>query len=97
MVRGLAQNYLGNRHVARAVIRHGTSDASISTCIVEAVNHEKQEEVKKRKLEDEERAAGEPMWRLKLDAHLARKQLRDGVHLAWKVKIGKTVEFAQPP
>ena len=30
------------------------------------------------------------MWRLKLDAHLARKALRDGERLARKVQTGKT-------
>ena len=77
--------YLGNRHVARAVIHHGTSDPAVVANILEAIEKEKEEEVKKRKLQDESHGAGEPVWKLKLDAHLARKALRDGERLAKKL------------
>ena len=40
------------------------------------------------KLQDEAHGAGEPVWKLKLNAHLARKALRDGERLARKVDTG---------
>ena len=45
--------------------------------------------MKKRKLQDESHGGGEPVWKLKLDAHLGRKALRDGERLAKKVDSGK--------
>ena len=45
--------------------------------------------MKKRKLQDESHGAGEPVWKLKLDANLARKALRDGERLAKKLDSGK--------
>ena len=56
------------------------------TAILEAIGAEKKEDVKKRWLEDEEHGAGEPVWKLKHNAHLARKALRDGERLARKIK-----------
>ena len=52
------------------------------------LNKEKAEEAKKRKLQDEAHGAGEPVWKLKRNAHLARKALRDGERLARKVTRG---------
>ena len=54
-----------------------------------AIAEEKTEEAKKRKLQDESHGAGEPVWKLKRDAHLARKALREGERLAKKVDRGK--------
>ena len=45
--------------------------------------------MKKRKLQDESRGAEEPVWKLKKDAHLARKALREGERLAKKLDSGK--------
>ena len=42
----------------------------------------KTEEAKKRKLMDESHGAEEPVWKLKVDAHNARKKLREAVRLA---------------
>ena len=52
---------------------HGTSNPAVVANILEVIEKEKEEEVKKRKLQDESHGAGEPAWKLKLDAHLARK------------------------
>ena len=49
------------------------------------LNKEKAEEAKKRKLQDEAHGAEEPQWKLKQNAHLARRALRDGERLAKKV------------
>ena len=80
--------FQGNRHVARAVIGFGTSDPAIIANILEAIQKEKEEEVKKRKLQDESHGAGAPVGKLKLDAHIARKALRDGERLAKKLDSG---------
>ena len=80
--------YLGNRLVARAVIRYGCTNVAVVTSILEAIATEKVEEAKKRKLQDEAHGAGEPVWKLKLNAHLARKALRDGERLARKEQTG---------
>ena len=80
------KKYLGNRHAARAVIRYGTTDVAVLTCILDAIDEEKKEEAKKRL---DAHGAGEPVWKLKLDAHLARKALRDGERLARKIQTGK--------
>ena len=80
------KKYLGNRHAARAVIRYGTTDVAVLTCILDAIDEEKKEEAKKRL---DAHGAGEPVWRLKLDAHLVRKALRDGERLARKIQTGK--------
>ena len=45
-------NWLGNRHVARAVIRYGTTDVVVLTELLEVIDQEKAEEAKKRKLQD---------------------------------------------
>ena len=82
------KNYLGNRHVARTIIRYGCTTAVMSI-IVLAIEMEKVEEAKKRKLQDEAHGAGEPVWKLKLNAHLARKALRDGERLARKEEANK--------
>ena len=82
--------YPSNRHVARAVVWYGTSDPAVVANILEAIGQEKEEEVKRRKLQDESHGAGEPVWKLKLDAHIARKALRDGERLAKKLHSGKT-------
>ena len=70
------KSFLGNRHVARAVVRYDISDV--------------EEEVMKRKLQDEAHGAGEPVWKLTLDAHLERKALRDGERLTNTLNSGKT-------
>ena len=57
---------------------------------MEAIEKEKTEEAKKRKREEETHGAGEPVWKLKLNAHLARKALRDGERLQRKVEKGQT-------
>ena len=54
-----------------------------------SLNKEKAEEAKKRKLQDESHGAGELVWKLKRDAHLARKMLRDGERLARRIRTGK--------
>ena len=57
---------------------------------MEAIEKEKTEEAKKRKREEETHGAGEPVWKLKLNAHKARKALRDGERLQRKVEKGQT-------
>ena len=81
-------SYLGNRHVARTVIRYGCTNDSVLANMLEAIGAEKAEEAKKRKRQGEAHGAGEPVWKLKLNAHLARKALRDGERLARKVQTG---------
>ena len=56
------------------------------TEIVESIATEKKEAVQKRRLQDEVHAAGEPVRKLKLDAHQARKALRDGRRLAKRLE-----------
>ena len=82
--------YLGNRHVARAVIRYGTIEVGVVTRLLEAIENEKTQvaEEKKRKREAETHGAAEPVWRLKLNAHLARKALREGESLQRKILSG---------
>ena len=63
---------------------------------MEAIEKEKTEAAKKRKHQDESHGAGEPVWKLKRDAHLARKVLRDGERLARKVETGKTQRSGEP-
>ena len=46
------------------------------------------EEAKKRKVEDEAHGAGEPVRKLKQQAHLARKELREAERLVRKVETG---------
>ena len=58
------------------------------TSVLGAIETEKVEEAKKRKLQDEAHGAGEPVWKLRGNAQLARKTLRDGERLARKVDIG---------
>ena len=81
-------NYLGNRFVARAVIRYGCANVALLTTLVTAIDAEKQAEAKKRKLHVETHGAGEPVWQLRLNAHHARQALRDGRRLARKVAAG---------
>ena len=57
------------------------------------IAEEKKEEADKRRRQEETHGAEEPVWRLKLKAHLARKALRDGERLTRKVEAG-TVRFA---
>ena len=82
--------YLGNRHVARAVIRYGTIEVGVVTRLLDAIEKEKTQvaEEKKRKREAETHGAAEPVWRLKLNAHLARKALREGERLQRKILSG---------
>ena len=68
-------SYLGNRHVARSVIRYGFTDDASLTNMLEAIGTEKAETAKKRKREAEAHGPGEPVWKLKLNAHLARTAL----------------------
>ena len=68
-------NYLGNRHVARAIIRYGCSSANVVTEILEAIKKEKEEQSKKRKRQDDAHGAEEPVWKLKWGARAARKAL----------------------
>ena len=82
-------NYFGNRHVARTIIRYGTTDVELVTRLVDAIGEEKKEEAKKRRREEEAHGAGEPVWQLKLDAHLARRALRDGERLNRNLNRGK--------
>ena len=55
---------------------------------MESVAKEKKEEAKQRKLHDEAHEAGEPVWKLKLNAHQARKALRDGRCLTKQLERG---------
>ena len=89
--------YLGNRHVARAIIRYSITDAAVVACMQEAIAEEKTEEAKKRKLQHESHGAGEPVWKLKMNAHLARKALREGERLAKKLQRGKLQIDWLPP
>ena len=60
------------------------------TRLVDAIGEEKiDEKENKRKREEEAHGAGEPVWRLKLAAHLARKALRDGERLNRNLNRGK--------
>ena len=54
-----------------------------------AIGKEKTEEANKRKREEEAHGAGEPVWRLRRGAHLARKALREGERLTRKVDSGR--------
>ena len=47
--------WLGNRHVARTVIRYGPTDVVVLTKLVEAIAHEKAEEAKEGELRDQSR------------------------------------------
>ena len=79
---------LDNRHVARA--SSGTAPViPLSLQTFSRPSKRKEEDVKKRKLQDESHGAGEPVWKLKLDADLARKALRDGGRLVNKLDSGK--------
>ena len=49
------KKWLGNRHVARTVIRYGTTDVVVLTKLVEAIAHEKAEEAKEGELRDQSR------------------------------------------
>ena len=49
------KKWLGNRHVARAVIRYGPTDVVVLTKLVEAIAHEKAEEAKEGELRDQSR------------------------------------------
>jgi len=80
--------YFGNRHIARAVIRYGTMTAASLTSLHVAIVEEKKEEGNKRKFEEDAHGAGEPVWKLKRAAHLARKALREGVRLSKNVNKG---------
>ena len=82
--------YFGNRHIARAVIRYGTMTAASLTSLHVAIVEEKKEEGNKRKFQEDAHGAGEPVCKLKWDAHHARKALRDGERLAKKVDTGIT-------
>ena len=53
--------YLGNRHVARAVIRYGCATAALLTSIRKAIAKEKVNNAKKRKRQDDVHGAGEPV------------------------------------
>ena len=46
------------------------------------------EEAKKRKRQEEEHGAEEPVWKLKLNAHKARKALREGRRLSTQIETG---------
>ena len=81
--------YLGNRHVAKAVIRYGFTNMQSITTVMLAIGKEKTEEANKRKREEEAHGAGEPVWRLRRDANLARKVLREGQRLQRKVDSGR--------
>ena len=70
---------------AEPPIRYGCVNAALVPRILQDITTEKVDEAKKHKLQDEAHGAGEPGWKLKLNAHLARKALRDGERLARKV------------
>ena len=74
--------YLGNRHVARAVIRYGCTNAAVATSILGAIETEKVEEAKKRKLQDEAHGAGEPVWKLRATPSL--RERRCETESAWR-------------
>ena len=83
---------MGNRHVARSIIRHGCSDPSLVPAIIQAIGAEKKKEAKgdarKRKHEEEEHGAGEPVWNLRQNALRARKTLRDAERLYKTINQG---------
>ena len=80
--------YLGNRHVARAVIRYGCTNVAVVTSILGDIATEKVVGAKKRKLQDEAHGAGEPVWQLRGNTQLARKALRYGERRAMNANIG---------
>ena len=83
-------NWLGNRHVARAIIRYGFNSVVVVTDLMESIKKEKAEEAKKRKRqeEEEEHGAEEPMWKVKHRAHKARKAWREGRRLSIQIETG---------
>ena len=55
---------------------------------MEAIGKEKGQEKMERQREEEAHGAGEPVWKLKRNAHLARKRLREGERLKRKIGNG---------
>ena len=56
---------------------------------MESIKKEKAEEAKKRnRQEEEDHGAEEPVWKLKLNAHKARKALREGRRLSTQIETG---------
>ena len=85
-------NWLGNRHVARAIIRYGMTEVGVVPELLAALSKEKADVAaeRKRRREEETHGAKEPVWKLKVSAHKARKALRAGERLERKLSSGKT-------
>ena len=82
-------NWLGNRHVARAIIRYGFNSAVAVTDLMENIKKEKAEEAEKRKRQEEEaHGVEEPVWMLKHRAHKTRKAWREGRCLSIQIETG---------
>ena len=73
-------NWLGNRHVARAIIRFGLNDPQIVHTLRMEILKEMAEakESVKRKHDDEASGAAEPTWKLRRTAYICRKRWREG-------------------
>ena len=79
-------NWLGNRHVARAIIRYGLNDPEVVYKLREKIAKETQDakEAEKRKHDCERSGAVEPAWKLRRKALECRKLLREGQRLRRK-------------
>ena len=79
-------NWLGNRHVARAIIRYGLNDPEIVHKLREAITKETRDakDAEKRKHASERSGAIEPAWKLRRRALECRKSWREGQRLRRK-------------
>ena len=82
------QKWLGDRHVARAIVRFGVSDAHLLASLRENVDKERREEkaAKRKRWEEMQDGAEEPVWMLRARAKIARKKLRQAQSMSNKIQ-----------
>ena len=82
------KKWLGDRHVARAIVRFGVSDAHLLASLRENADKERREEkaAKRKRWEEMQDGAEEPVWMLRARAKIARKKLRQAQSMSNKIQ-----------